>query len=304
MAASDHYAALGLASTATPEQIKHAYRKLARKYHPDVSKEADAEARFKRIASAYETLHDTARRRSYDDERRQEQAQAAFSARARPQPARDFASSHPPQFDRDFFESLFGQHSAGEAPARDADVHASLLIDLRDAYRGAQRHIVLQAQAADAQHATIPQRQLEIRIPKGIRAGQSMRLAGQGLAARPGTAAGDLYVKIEFAADAVFRVDERDVHTELAITPWESALGARITAPTPDGQLQVTIPAGSRSGHRLRLKGQGIPSSPPGDLYITLSIICPPATTLTEQEAYRTLAASFTHFAPRQPTPM
>ncbi len=298
MATSDHYAALGVANTATPEQIKHAYRKLARKYHPDVSKETDAEARFKRIASAYAILHDAAKRRSYDEERRQ--AQAAFQPRPGPRPERDFASPPPPHFDQDFFDSLFGQHSAETTRAGDADVHATLVIDLRDTYRGARRQILLQAQAANAQHAAVPARQLEIRIPQGIRAGQSMRLAGQGLPAGYGTAAGDLYVKIDFAPDASFRVDERDVHSELSISPWESALGASITAPVPDGQLQVMIPAGSRSGHRLRLKGRGIPSVPPGDLYITLSIVCPPALTQIEQDAYRALAASFTHFEPRQ----
>ena len=283
----DYYATLGLQSTATQDEIKRAYRKLARRYHPDLSKEADAEARFKDLAEAYEALNDPQRRTAYDE------------ARARPQraPMPDFGGDH--GFDpnegmnhSDFFESLFGKATRGASSQRRRrataeDHHARILIDLEDAYHGARRTISLQ------------DRQLEVNIPKGVREGQHLRLAGQGLAAEPGGPAGDLYLEVGFKPHVHYRVDGRDLYLDLPIAPWEAALGATATVPTPGGPVQLTVPAGSSSGRKLRLKGRGLPGDPPGHLYAVVGITVPPADTPASTQAYEALARTFPHFNPR-----
>ena len=306
----DYYAALGVARTATQDEIKRAYRKLARKYHPDVSKEPNAEARFKEVAEAHEALIDPERRAAYDAVGQQHQNGQDFS----PPPGWDsgfeFSGGEPgadPDLSHsDFFEALFGRQAAGargpRAPEHMAggDHHAKVQIDLQDAYRGGQRTISLRMPQADAQgHVTLQERQLELNIPKGIRGGQHLRLAGQGGPARGQAPAGDLYLEIVIAAHPHFRVDGRDVYLDLPVAPWEAALGTDVTLPTPDGSVQMTVPPGSSAGRKLRLKGKGLPSVPPGDLYAVLSITLPPADTAPAQEAYRALATSFGNFNPR-----
>ncbi|CAH0351158.1 DnaJ C-terminal domain-containing protein [Aquabacterium sp. CECT 9606] len=297
----DYYATLGLQSTATQDEIKRAYRKLARKFHPDVSKEADAEARFKELAEAYEALNDPERRAAYDE------------ARARPQraPMPDFGGGDH-GFDpsegmnhSDFFESLFGKSVRGasfqrRARATPQDHHARILIDLEDAYHGARRNISLRVPVVDAQgQVTLQARQLEVNIPKGVREGQHLRLAGQGLAGEPGGPAGDLYLEVGFKPHAHYRVDGRDLYLDLPIAPWEAALGATATVPTPGGPVQLTVPAGSSSGRKLRLKGRGLPGDPPGNLYAVVGITVPPADTPASTQAYEALARTFPHFNPR-----
>lgn len=310
----DYYATLGVPRTATQDEIKHAYRKLARKFHPDVSKEADAEARFKELGEAYAVLKDVEKRAAYDQMGSQWKAGQDFT----PPPGWDagfefsgggFSRAGADGFDpEDIFAAIFGQqgrasgsraHARAERPAKGEDRHAKILINLEDAYRGAQRSISLRLPIQDVQgHVILEERKLDISIPKGIRAGQHLRLVGQGEPGLSGAPAGDLYLEIHFNPHPQFRLDGRDVFLDLPLAPWEAALGCTLTVPTPEGKVQLTIPAGSAAGRRLRLKGKGIPGNPPGDLNVLLAIVLPPATSESEKEAYRTMAKAF-DFNPR-----
>lgn len=304
----DYYAALGVERTASHDEIRRAYKKLARKYHPDVSKEANAEARFKEVAEAHEALSDAERRAAYDEVcLRHEQGQAyqgsgrdggfEFSGRGGAYDADDAHS--------DFFSSLFGHASRGERPraARQrpgGDHHARVEIDLEDAYRGARRTLSLHMPVVDALgRAGLKERQLEVNFPKGVRDGQQLRLAGQGDPGVGGGPAGDLYLEVALRPHPQFRVQDRDVYVELPVSPWEAALGASVAAPTPEGVVELTIPAGSAQGRRLRLKGRGLPGSPPGDLYAVLGIALPLADSPSAQAAYAAMALAFPQFAPR-----
>jgi curved DNA-binding protein len=298
----DYYETFGLPRGATQDEIKRAYRKLARKYHPDVSKDPDAEARFKELGEAYAVLKDPEKRAAYDQMGSQWKAGQDFQ----PPPGWDagfeFGGS---DFDSgngmdhsDFFEALFGRHVRGARSAgmhaRGQDHHVKVLIDLEDAYRGAQRSISLRMPEVDAQgQVTMRERKLDVSIPKGIHAGQHLRLAGQGELGLGDGPAGDLYLEIGFNLHAQFRVDGRDVFLNLPLAPWEAALGCSLTVPTPEGSVQLTIPAGSSAGRQLRLKGKGIPGKPPGDLYAVLAIALPPADSESAIDAYRALAKAF-----------
>ncbi|HET9644205.1 MAG TPA: J domain-containing protein, partial [Burkholderiaceae bacterium] len=188
--------------------------------------------------------------------------------------------------------------------AEGRDHHAKIEIDLEDAYRGARRTISLRAPALDERgQVTLQERHLEVDIPKGIREGQHLRLPGQGSRGIGGGRAGDLYLEVAFRPHPRFRVDGRDVYVDLPLAPWEAALGATVTAPTPEGHVQLTIPPGSPAGRKLRLKGKGLPSNPPGDLYAVLSVVAPKPDSASAREAYEALAHAFPHFDPRrQPT--
>ncbi len=306
----DYYAALGLQRAATQDDIKRAYRKLARKYHPDVSKESDGEARFKDVAEAYEVLSDAQRRAAYDDIGSRHSQGQAFTPPPGWDRGFDFSGADPGHGQdlnhSDFFEALFRRQAAGARGPRGAeplaggDHHAKVQIELQDAYRGAHRSISWRVPQMDAQgHLTMHERQLEVNIPKGIRDGQHLRLAGQGSPGRGDAPAGDLYLEIEFAPHPRFRVDGRDVYTDLPVTPWEAALGAGVTVPTPDGSVELTVPPHSSPGRKLRLKGQGIPGTPPGDLYAVLTLTLPPADTAAAQHSYREMAQAFSAFNPR-----
>jgi curved DNA-binding protein len=314
----DYYATLGVERDATTEQIKHAFRKLARKYHPDVSKEPQAEARFKEVAEAYKALKDPERRAAYDQVAREHAAGKAFD----PPPGWDsgfeFSGRGGEAGDgadfSEFFSSLFGRGAAGRAsghpsaagafganrPAPGEDRHARIEIDLEDTYAGAKRTITLRVPAVDGHgHAAIHERQLAVNIPKGVRSGQHLRLAGQGSAGSEGMAAGDLYLEIVLKPHAHFRVDGADVFLDLPVAPWEAALGATIDAPTPGGPVQLTIPAGSAAGRKLRLRGRGLPGKTPGDLYVQLAVGIPASDTDAEKAAYADMARAFPNYAPR-----
>ncbi len=304
----DYYGTLGVERTAAQEDIQRAYRKLARKYHPDVSKHADAEDRFKELGEAYKVLKDPEKRAAYDRMGTHWRGGEDFQ----PPPNWDegFEFSGPGEeagthanLD-DFFETMFGGARAaharrGPSHAMGQDHHAKVFIDLEDAYRGAQRSISLQSPVIDAQgHISLQSRTLNVSIPKGVRAGQHLRLAGQGGAGVGDAPAGHLYLEIAFHEHPRFRVDGADVSLDLPVAPWEAALGAHVTVPTPDGWVEMTVPKGSAGGRRLRLKGKGIPGNPPGDLYVILNIVLPPAESEAAKAAYETMRKAF-NFDPR-----
>ncbi len=294
----DYYQVMGLERDATQDEIKRAYRKLARKYHPDVSKEPEAEVRFKEVGEAYEVLKDPEKRAAYDQLGASWQQGEDF----RPPPDWDagfefrgggFTDGDASSFS-DFFESLFGRGhgpvrgARGGFHARGEDHHAKVLIDLEDAYHGATRSIVLQVPEVGADgRVHTRKRTLNVRIPKGVRRGQHIRLAGQGAPGMGEGGAGDLYLEVEFRPHGFYHVEGRDVYLDLPIAPWEAALGAKIKVPTPAGVIDMKIPAGSSTGKKMRLKGRGIPGQPPGDLYVVLKVALPSAESAKAKEIYR-----------------
>jgi curved DNA-binding protein len=290
---------MGIERGATQDEIKRAYRKLARKYHPDVSKETEADARFKEVGEAYAVLKDPEKRAAYD------QLGANWESGQDFQPPPDWNAGFEfsgdgghvdPSAYSEFFESLFGrdfrsaQTGRGSAGmrARGQDHHAKVLIDLEDAYRGATRNIALRMPELDSTGRVIAkERNLSVKIPKGVGQGQRIRLAGQGSPGLGGAQAGDLYLEIEFRPQGIFKVDGRDVYLDLPVAPWEAALGKTIKVPTPGGSVDLKIPKGIASGQKLRLKKRGIPGQPEGDLYAVLQITLPPADTELARELYR-----------------
>jgi curved DNA-binding protein len=309
----DYYQTLGVQRTASEAEIKAAYRKLARKYHPDVSKQGDAENRFKELGEAYAVLKDPEKRAAYDgvgDRLRDGQEFQAPPRRSRGSrgAAGAGATGAMPGADEsfsDFFEAMFNQNRGARPDPRSAyemageDHHAKVVIDLEDSYIGARRSIEMQAPAVDAKgRMTMQSRTLDVSIPKGIRAGQKLRLTGQGGASPNGGRAGDLYLEIAFRESSRFQVDDRDVTLELPVAPWELALGAQVTVPTPDGSVDMTIPPNSSNGQRLRLKGKGLPGKPPGEFYVKLMVVLPPADSAAVQSAYDALKQA-SRFDPR-----
>ena len=293
----DYYAVLGVGRKATQDEIKRAYRKLARKYHPDVSKEKNAEQKFKDLGEAYEVLKDPEKRIAYDQLGSNWNAQQGF--RPPPDWGAGFEFHGAPrgadsQHDfSDFFESLFGQARSPGGGSRGfhmqgEDHHAKILVDLEDSYHGASRSISLQMPEVTADgHVVSRNRTLKVSIPKGIRQGQQIRLSGQGAKGQGRGKAGDLYLEIEFNPHRYYRVEGADVYLELPVAPWEAALGATVKVPTPSGAIDLKIPANSKAGKKLRLKGRGIPSKTPGDLYVVLQIALPPADDDKSRELYR-----------------
>ncbi|BEI36964.1 DnaJ C-terminal domain-containing protein [Polynucleobacter sp. HIN7] len=306
----DYYKILGLERDATPDQIKQAYRKLARKYHPDVSKEPDAEKRFKEIGEAYAVLKDPEKKAAYDQMGSNWSGGQGFNPPPNWDPGYEFRgngwgdSANPDH--SEFFESIFGRR-AQQANQQSAqfnipgeDHHAKIEIDLVDSYLGTQRSIGLKMPALDDQgHLRMQERTLEVKIPKGIRSGQHLRLAGQGSPGFGNGKAGDLYLEIVIKPNALFKVDGKDVTVALNLAPWEAALGATVDLPTPTGKVELNIPANTMAGKKLRLKGKGIPSQEPGDLYASVRLVTPPASTDSDKEAYQAMAKSFAAFNPR-----
>jgi curved DNA-binding protein len=302
----DYYKILGVERTATADDIKRAYRTLARKYHPDVSKESGAEAQFKEVGEAYEVLQDPEKRAAYDQLGTRWRAGQDFTpppdwgAGFEFTPGR-FSTAEAADFS-DFFSSLFGNFArqAETGRARGEDHHAKIVIPLEDAFHGATRPITLRAPQLDAQgRVVLRERTLKVRIPKGIRDGQLIRLSGQGAPGAGGAPGGDLYLEVHVDPHALYRVEGHDLSLTLPLAPWEAALGATVKAPTPTGVVEVKIPPGSRSGRKLRLKGRGIPGEPAGDLYLILEVVLPPADTEQARQIYHTMARDLA-FNPRQ----
>jgi curved DNA-binding protein len=316
----DYYSALGVPKTASDDEVRKSYRKLARKYHPDVSKEADAEQRMREVNEAYDVLRDKDKRAAYDAlAARVASGQAGRHAGAG---AQDF--SPPPGWDQgfdfnrsgggpaddadfsEFFSSLFGAAQRRQAQQRQPrmrgeDQHAAIEIDVATAFRGGERQLQLRALELDAQgEPQLVQRTLEVRIPAGVRPGQFIRLAGQGLPGHGGEPPGDLFLEVRIAPDARWRVEGNDLTMRLPVTPSEAALGAQVRVPLPaGGEVEVSVPPNSRNGRRLRLKERGFAGKTPGHLYLELEIALPPADSPAARAAYEALAQAAGGFDPR-----
>ena len=293
----DYYETMGVDRGASQDEIKRAYRKLARKYHPDVSKEPNAEVRFKEVGEAYEVLKDPEKRAAYDQLGADWKQGQDFRPPPDWQPDFDlgggeFTGADAEQFS-DFFESLFG-HGFGQARSRQEfhahgqDNYIQVMVDLEDAYNGATRKLQLQQSVVGPDgRPQLKERTLNVRIPKGVRQGQQIRLAGQGSVGIGRGKPGDLFLEVGFRPHAFFHVEGKDVFLDLPVAPWEAALGATIKAPTPAGLVDLRIPANTAAGRKLRLKGRGIPSATPGDLYAVIQIVLPHADDEASLEAYR-----------------
>ena len=311
----DYYAVMGVARDATQDDIKRAYRKLARKYHPDVSKEADAERRFKELGEAYEVLKDPEKRAAYDQLGSDWRAGQDF----RPPPGWDagfeFTGGGYTDADQagfsDFFESLFGRggpfRSAGfsrtsHASGRGQDHHSLLEVGLEDAFNGATLSLQLRIPEYDPYgRLSTKLRKLQVKVPRGVTDGKRIRLAGQGGAGVNGGPAGDLYLEVRIKPHALYQVEGKDVFLNLPITPWEAALGGKVKVPTLGGKVDLNVPAGARSGQKLRLKGRGlpVPGEAAGDQFVVLQIVTPPADTAARKAAYEKMAADMP-FNPRK----
>jgi curved DNA-binding protein len=318
----DYYKILGVDRDASQDDIKRAYRKLARKYHPDVSKEPDAETRFKEVNEANEVLKDPEKRAQYDalgtgwhagDEFRPPPGYGAGAAGGGWQRAERMSPEEAARFS-DFFSSIFGDIGgmgggtggggfggrAGGFASRGADQTARVRISLDDAYHGATRQLSLEVPGIDGQgRITSKKRTLNVRIPAGVTEGQQIRLAGQAGGGVGGGEAGDLYLEIELAPHPVFRAEGRDIHVRLPIAPWEAALGATVSVPTLGGKVSLKVPPGAQSNQRMRLKGRGLPGKTPGDEYVQLEIVNPPASDASAKAAFESLAERFKAFNPR-----
>ncbi len=298
----DYYQILGVPRDATAEDIKKAFRKLARKYHPDVSKEADAESRMQEINEANTVLSDPEKRAAYDQVGRSYRSGQEFHA----PPGWDagfefsgggFSPGEAAGFS-DFFAELFGHMGGGahgfgrHARSQAQDHHARILLDLEDSFFGATRQISLRVPQLDASgRLALTTRTLNVRIPKGICAGQVIRLAGQGAPGASGVSAGDLLLEVEFRPHPRFHAEGADLYMTLPIAPWEAALGGLVPVDLPGGgSIKVRIPEGAQSGGQLRVRGKGIPRNPPGDLLLELKVVLPPASTPKARQVYEDMA--------------
>ncbi|HEX7037399.1 MAG TPA: DnaJ C-terminal domain-containing protein [Pseudomonadales bacterium] len=300
----DYYAVLGVDRKASQEEIKKAYRRLARKYHPDVNREPDAEERFKEVGEAYEVLSDPEKRAAYDALGANWRDHQEF----RPPPGweQQFSfggggfTSHDAGFS-EFFEALFGaaggpgfhRHGRRAGGFKGADEHARVGITLEEAYRQDRVEITVPRRGQ-------PPRRLRVKIPTGISDGKRVRLKGQGGPGIGGGEPGDLFVEFRLVPHPRFRPEGRDIHYELPVTPWEAALGAELTVPTLGGDVKLKVPPGSQSGNRLRLKGRGLPGDPPGDQYVTLKVVLPKPTKAEHRKLYEQMAETM-NFDPRAP---
>lgn len=299
----DYYEIMGVKRDATQDEIKRAYRKQARKFHPDVSKEPDAEKRFKEVGEANEVLKDPEKRAAYDQLGANWESGQDFQAPPNWDQGFEFhgggfTGADAEQFS-DFFETLYGRGSSAQGfggqsrtgfHSRGEDTHAKVVIDLEDAYTGATRTLTLKHTELNADgRPQLKERTLNVHIPKGVRQGQHIRLAKQGGAGIGNGEPGDLYLEIEFHSHKVYHVEGKDVYLDLPVAPWEAALGAMVKIPTPDGTVDLKIPEGSSSGRKLRLKGRGIPGKTSGDYYVVVQIALPPADSDAAKAAYRDL---------------
>ena len=329
----DYYEILGVSRTATADDIKKAYRKLARKYHPDVNPgDQSAEEKFKQVGEAYEVLSDPEKRKRYDQLGENWKGGADFT----PPPGWEggrveygdfsdlFGAGRGTGGFSDFFETLFGSRRGRRSGAgfamRGQDVEAAIALSLEEAHHGTTRPITLQRTAvcptcngsgvrenqpcATCHGAGVVTRPktLDVTIPPGVRHGSVIRLAGQGEAGTGNAPAGDLLLHVQLRPHPLFHVlEEGDVEIELPVAPWEAALGAKVRVPTIEGSVDMMVPAGTQGGQRLRLRGQGVQrrGSGRGDQYVRLKLVNPPSLTASERALFEQLAAA-SHFNPRE----
>ncbi len=318
----DYYARLGIARQATADDVKRAYRGQARRFHPDISKEPEAEQRMREVNEAYVVLSDPDKRAAYDKLAAQREAggspaaqapvgKQAARARTAAEAAQAYADtaahtsaqgqSGPGAADTsgfsDFFTDLFGRMGVGsrgraQAPGRGEDQHASVVLELADIWRGAEKTITLRSPQFDAQgQASVGQRKLQVKIPAGVRPGQTLRLAGQGAPGGLGGTPGDLLLEVQIKPHPRFKLDGTHLLAELPVAPWEAALGAVVPVALPFGPgLNVRVPAGAQSGQSLTVRGKGLPAPTPGDLELRLRVVLPSAQEPRARELYEQMA--------------
>lgn len=321
----DYYEVLGVQRGASQDDVQKAYRKLARKYHPDVNKAADAEEKFKELNEAYEVLKDPDKRKLYDELGPNWQSGQDF----RPPPGWEYqqyrGGGQQAEFNwggaggfSDFFETLFGGRGGGFQQGfrggggtgfgqqqvwrqAGADQETTIRITLDEAFRGGTKPIVLQSQLIN-QHGQleVQEKRYDVKIPAGIRSGQKIRLSGQGGEGTGGGPRGDLYMKVEIEPHPVYTLKGRDLYMEVPVAPWEAVLGAEVLIETLSGNVTLKIPAGTQSGQKMRLRGKGMPGprSGPGDLYATITVKVPTKPSPREQELFDELKKAST-FNPR-----
>lgn len=305
----DYYETLGVARTASAEDIKLAFRKLARIHHPDVAKDKiTGEAKFKELNEAYEVLGDAEKRKRYDELGADWQdgpghpGAGGGNPRGRRRPAAEAAGfEYGGTGFSDFFESFFaGGHHGFDAgqPAEGRDIEADLLVTLEESLRGSRRKVTLRRPAPDGTDGRT--NTYQVRIPPGVRDGQRIRLAGQGDAGSGGAAAGDLYLRVRLARHPEFSVQDADLYRDLDLAPWEAVLGVQLNIPTLDGPTSLRVPAGTAAGGQLRLRGLGLPKADltRGDLYATVCIHTPASVPAEERVLWENLARVST-FNPR-----
>ena len=290
----DYYEILGLKKGATQDEIKKSYRKLARKYHPDISKEKDAEAKFKELGEAYEVLKDPEKREAYDQLGSDWKAgQDGFQPPPDWEQNFDFGGGGYTQGNAQdyssFFEDLFGGGgpntghrytgtTSGGFQSKGENVRAKIMIDLEDSLNGTKQSVQIATPEVNAQGQVVnKQRTLSIKIPQGIKEGQSIRLSKQGSPGHGGGEPGDLLIEVAFNTHKLYSVHDKDISLNVPVSPWEATLGATVKVPTPDGKtVEMKVPAGSQQGRKLRLKGKGLPGKDAGDFYVVLQILLPP----------------------------
>jgi curved DNA-binding protein len=291
----DYYEVIGVPRDASPDDIKRAYRRLARKYHPDVSKEKDAEARFKEVGEAYEVLRDPEKRAAYDQLGRRPAGEEF-----RPPPDWQFDFDDGGEvggrggIHSDFFENLFGGLGArrGGFRARGFDTAAEVEVTLEEAFHGTTRTLSLQRVDRDEDGRARPRnQQLQVKIPAGVTDGQQIRVAAQGEPGAGGEPPGDLFLRLHVLPHRWFRLEGRDLWLDLPVTPWEAALGETVRVPTLAGRVDLKIPRGSQTDRQLRLKERGLPGKPPGDQFVVLKIVTPPADDAAREAFYKEMAA-------------
>ena len=284
----DYYEVLGVTRGAEADEVKRAYRKLARKYHPDVSKEKNAENKFKEVQEAYEVLRDPEKRAAYDQLGRDYRPGQQF--RPPPDWGQRFGHGDSQRFSdlngfSDFFSSLFGGAAAGGAgggPAPDADA-GHLDVTVEEAFAGTKRRVMLNEGGRS--------RSVDVQIPAGVSEGQSLRISGVG-------GRSSLIFRIRVRPHALYALQGKDVQIELPLAPWEAALGAKVAVPTLGGTVELTVPAGAQSGQKLRLRGRGFPGTPHGDQIVSIKLVTPAAQSAQAKEAYERMKSEF-NFDPR-----
>jgi len=309
----NYYEELGVTRDASADEIKKAYRKLAKKYHPDISKEADAETKMQAINVAYDTLSHADKKAEYDQMLDQPQGFSGFVQNNQSgfDGAQYYRQSSGAGADFSGFEDIFGRFGAGfgggqhrsqrqQHSYRGEDQHARIEIDLEIGYQGSTQQITLQIPTYNVYgEPEIQRKTLEVKIPKGMKEGQQIRLSGQGQSGVNGGPNGDLYIEIQYKDTNRIHVDGVDVYQTIDVTPWEAALGQSIEVNTPAGQLKVNLPKQAKNGQQLRLKEKGIPNKHPGHLYLIVNIVLPTAQTEQEQKAYQQFSEAFSSFNPR-----